>query len=250
MKTDGRKYFLPSVLQGTAMIHKILIYFLSLASTMVFTAHTAAAQAGTCASKDCHADIMKVLPEKHMAVEGEDNITSCLQCHIPGTETRRDTHVFSAKVHKKHFSEKKLECSYCHIIDVGKSFSLPGRESIGVPDEQTMKFLPEITAEWADSPFLATIHAKKDIACSSCHGEDTLPVLDDKPENATCFKCHGSYELLAEKTPGKDHVSRNPHASHLGVVNCRLCHKAHEASITYCLDCHNFEMNPIPGGKQ
>ncbi|MDR2819834.1 MAG: cytochrome c3 family protein [Desulfovibrio sp.] len=203
---------------------------------------------GKCAT-ECHTDMRTVLPEKHMIVEGEDNISSCMQCHLPSSETRRDTHVFSAKVHKKHFSEKKLECSYCHIIDVGKSFSLPGRESIGVPDEQTMKFLPEITAEWAKSPFLATIHAKKDVACSSCHG-DKLPVLDDKPENAVCFKCHGSYEQLAEKTPGKDHISRNPHASHLGVVNCRLCHKAHEASITYCLDCHKFEMNPIPGGKQ
>jgi fumarate reductase flavoprotein subunit len=247
------------------MIHKIFLILLIFASAILFAFHISTVQnkpgfasqisavqnkLGTCATQDCHADVMKVLPEKHMLVEGEDNITSCLQCHIPGTETHRDTHVFSAKIHVNHVSgDIKLQCSYCHVIEEAKSFALPGRSSIGIPDKQTMDALPEIAAEWAGSPYLAATHAKKNIACSSCHGEDTLPVLDDKPGNPVCFKCHGSYEQLAVKTPGLDHPSRNPHASHLGEVNCRLCHKAHEVSFAYCLECHKFPMNPIPGGR-
>jgi fumarate reductase flavoprotein subunit len=228
-----------------------LLFFLSLAVSAHSAAGFAAAQEppGACSTADCHADVQAVLPENHMVVEGENNISSCMQCHLPASETLRDTRVFSAKVHKKHFSEKKLECSYCHIIKDDVSFALPGRESIGIPDGQTMKFLPEITAEWANSPFLAAVHSAKDVACSSCHG-NKLPLLDDKPANTTCFGCHDSYEELAAKTPGKDHPSRNPHGSHLGPINCTVCHKAHEVSFTYCRTCHTFDMNPIPAGAQ
>jgi fumarate reductase flavoprotein subunit len=226
-----------------------LLFFLAVAAYPAAGFASAQEAPGTCSTADCHAAVQAVLPENHMGVEGEDNISSCMQCHLPASETQRDTRVFSAKVHKKHFSEKKLECSYCHIIKKGVSFALPGRESIGIPDEQTMKFLPEITAEWANSPFLAAVHSAKDVACSSCHG-NKLPVLDDKPENTICFGCHVSYEELAVITPGKDHASRNPHGSHLGPINCTVCHKAHEVSITYCLTCHTFDMNPIPAGKR
>ncbi|MDR2054553.1 MAG: cytochrome c3 family protein [Desulfovibrio sp.] len=233
------------------MKHTILHFFLLLAAVIPLSAGVAAAQQplGKCAT-DCHTDIQAVLPKNHMTVEGEDNISSCMQCHLPSSETLKDTRVFSAKVHKKHFGEKKLQCSYCHIIQKGVSFALPGRESIGVPDEQTLGFLPEITAEWAQSPFLSAVHSAKDVACSPCHGVDKLPLLDDKPANNACFACHVSYEQLAAKTPGKDHPTRNPHNSHLGPINCTVCHKAHEVSVNYCLDCHKFDMNPIPAGKQ
>ncbi|MDR2670074.1 MAG: cytochrome c3 family protein [Desulfovibrio sp.] len=230
------------------MKYTFLLFFLAVAAYPAVGFATEQEPPGKC-STDCHRDIQAVLPENHMIVEGENNISSCMQCHLPASETLRDTHVFSAKVHKKHFSEKKLECTYCHIIKEGLSFALPGRESIGIPDEQTMKFLPEITAEWAKSPFLAAVHSAKDIACSSCHG-NKLPLLDDKPANKVCFGCHADYEELAAKTPGKDHPSRNPHGSHLGPINCTVCHKAHEISATYCLTCHTFDMNPIPAGKQ
>jgi len=233
------------------MKHIILHFFLLPAAAVLLTAEIAVAreQPGKCAT-DCHTNILDVLPKGHMAVEGEDNISSCMQCHLPSSETLKDTHVFSAKVHKKHFSGKKLQCTYCHIIEENVSFALPGRESIGIPDGETMKFLPEITAEWANSPFLSAIHSAKDIACSSCHG-DKLPVLDDSPENQICSTCHGSYKELAAKTPGKDHPSRNPHDSHYeDTIKCGICHKAHEASVIFCLECHKFDMNPIPAGKE
>ena len=189
------------------------------------------------------------LPEKHMAVEGRNNVSACMQCHIPATETLKDTRVFSAKIHRKHFAEKKLQCTHCHDIENDVSFTLPGRKSTGAPDKETLDVLPELTAEWAKSPYLSAIHAAKDIACASCHG-NAVPVLDDKPTKETCLGCHKSYAELATKTPGLDHPSRNPHNSHLGPINCTVCHKSHEYSAPYCMNCHKFPMHPIPGGKK
>lgn len=49
--------------------------------------------------------------------------------------------------------------------------------------------------------------------------------------------CHNiSREELAQKTEG---MSRNPHNSHLGDVDCGECHKAHRASVMYCSRCHS-----------
>ena len=238
--------------RGSSMRHKLLYLLVLLATVIPTPAKIAPANAGeppgSCAVKDCHTDMRTVLPENHMKVEGKDNVSACMQCHLPSSETLKDTHVFSAKIHKKHVMEKKTECSYCHAVQEDLSFTLPGRESIGIPDKETMKFLPDIAAEWAKSPFLAARHARKNVACSSCHG-GKLPVLDDKPGNETCFTCHKSYAVLAAKTPGKYHPSRNPHGAHLGSVNCTICHKAHEPSIIYCKNCHKFDMNPIPAGN-
>ncbi|HBL25170.1 MAG TPA: hypothetical protein DDZ40_13815, partial [Deltaproteobacteria bacterium] len=40
-----------------------------------------------------------------------------------------------------------------------------------------------------------------------------------------------------------DFPDRNPHKSHLGTIDCVVCHKAHQSSKAYCLDCHkNFNM--------
>ncbi|HOD76591.1 MAG TPA: carboxyl transferase domain-containing protein, partial [Syntrophorhabdaceae bacterium] len=59
----------------------------------------------------------------------------------------------------------------------------------------------------------------------------------------------GDPEKLAAKTEPKDFPDRNPHKSHLGTINCTVCHKAHAASKTYCLECHkNFNMK-IPFGE-
>ena len=219
-----------------------LVFFL------FFASQAAAAEPGTCATQNCHDSLQAMLPENHMSVEGENNISACMQCHLPAAETLKDTNAFAVAIHKGHAAENKLECSYCHIIKPDVAFSLPGRKSIGVPDEQTLGALPEITAEWATSPYLGAKHAANKLGCAACHG-GVLPVLDEKPTNETCLGCHESYEKLAVKTPGLDHPSRNPHNSHLGPINCTVCHKAHEYSIAYCKDCHVFPMNPIPGGK-
>ena len=224
-----------------------LLLFVSLFILLICAAPAAFAQElGKCA--DCHADIQEVLPEKHAKVEAED-ISACLKCH-QAPKNPYEAHNFSAAIHKPHLAGAgQLECSSCHLIEVDKTFSLPGRASIGEPDKDTIEFLPEIAETWADSKYLGAIHAAKNVTCSSCHGE-RLPLLDEKPSNDECFKCHESYEALAAKTPGKDHASRNPHESHLGPINCTVCHKAHQPSVNYCMDCHKlFQMAPIAGAE-
>ena len=207
---------------------------------------SAAPEVGKCT--DCHTDIKDVLPKGHKNTKGTD-ISSCMTCH-KAPKVDNELHPFSAAMHRAHLKgDAKLDCSFCHVIEEDKSFSLPKRKSIGEPDRQTIDALPEIGELWADSSYLGATHAKEDVTCSSCHGE-ALPLLDDKPTNDRCLGCHESYEALAAKTPGKDHPSRNPHDSHLGPINCRVCHKAHDASINYCLECHKlFDMHPIPAGE-
>lgn len=101
----------------------------------------------------------------------------------------------------------------------------------------------------AKSAFLDGIHARNKIGCADCHGKKP-PQVGDTVANAVCTGCHGSYEALAKKSVPAKYPKRNPHASHLGDIDCVVCHKAHEASVSYCTGCHKkFEM-PIPGGVQ
>ena len=58
-------------------------------------------------------------------------------------------------------------------------------------------------------------------------------------------------EQLVEKTKPAQFADRNPHRSHLGEIACTVCHKAHEASVVYCLDCHRkFEMKIVGGDEE
>ena len=226
-----------------------IFYFFLLMLIYIFTLIVpvgAAPELGKCT--DCHSDIKEVLPKGHKNTKAAD-ISSCMTCH-KASKSFNEPHPFSAGIHRAHLKgNPKLDCSFCHIIEADKSFSLPKRKSIGEPDKDTIETLPELGELWADSPYLGTVHANKDIMCSSCHGEE-LPLLDARPTNDSCLVCHESYAALAAKTPGKDHPSRNPHNSHLGPINCRICHKAHTASVNYCFECHKrFNMNPIPTGK-
>ena len=53
---------------------------------------------------------------------------------------------------------------------------------------------------------------------------------------------------LAAKTEPAEFKDRNPHASHLGEIDCTVCHKAHGPSKIYCLGCHQKFVMTIPGG--
>jgi len=205
-----------------------------------------AAPAQTCTS--CHTPIGSVLPASHPAVRG-DTVAACLACHRASDGQPR-ANPFSTRMHRAHAAlGEQADCTLCHRIVADKSFALPGRASLGAADQATLDALKEITRDWPGGPYLGALHAKRGLSCAACHGAQ-LPQLDDKPGTDRCLACHGSYEALAAKTPGQDHVSRNPHKSHLGEINCTVCHKAHQASETYCLDCHRlFKMRPIPAGK-
>lgn len=94
--------------------------------------------------------------------------------------------------------------------------------------------------------YLSGIHMKSGTAesCESCHSSS---VIDDseKDINAKCESCHGSLADMAKLTEGEV----NPHSSHLGTMNCTTCHTGHTPSKSYCLNCHEFDMNISAGGK-
>jgi cytochrome c nitrite reductase small subunit len=106
---------------------------------------------------------------------------------------------------------------------------------------------------WQSSDWMAHAHAKEDVACLDCH-EATIqqqvnelflfvtqqyetPLRERRFETEKCLSCHehGSYEELIARTADKD---RNPHDSHWGEMDCRMCHKAHRDSVDYCSSCH------------
>lgn len=84
--------------------------------------------------------------------------------------------------------------------------------------------------------FLIDKHIAAGLNCTACHAESPPAKA---PDNSACIRCHGSYSELAAKT-GADQP--NPHASHLGEIPCASCHHIHQASVTYCAQCHNFDM--------
>ncbi|MBK1623965.1 hypothetical protein CKO32_10340 [Afifella marina DSM 2698] len=44
-------------------------------------------------------------------------------------------------------------------------------------------------------------------------------------------------------------MSPNPHASHLGEIDCTECHKAHSPSTLFCSVCHQFPTLFMPSAN-
>jgi len=89
---------------------------------------------------------------------------------------------------------------------------------------------------------LVAIHEAKAVDCAACHGKNQVVDDNETIVNTKCIECHGPLPEMAKK--GKGHI--NAHKSHLGQINCTVCHHGHVASRPYCLGCHSFNM-PIPG---
>jgi hypothetical protein len=114
---------------------------------------------------------------------------------------------------------------------------------------------------WQSSDYEARAHSRVGVGCLSCHprtlanelseqvayrtGDYSTPLREVKVGEKVCLRCHGDYGLMAARTA---EVIPNPHYSHLGEVDCRVCHKMHKASINYCFDCHTAEEFE-PGGQ-
>ena len=109
----------------------------------------------------------------------------------------------------------------------------------------------------ADSSLLVSLHTARNIGCVDCHDydledqlRDTLAFLQDdydqpfmraRYDNDYCFQCHehGSYEELKQLIQYMvGDVLGDLHNSHLGEIDCRLCHKMHKPSVDYCSQCH------------
>ncbi|HJX38664.1 MAG TPA: ammonia-forming cytochrome c nitrite reductase subunit c552 [Anaerolineae bacterium] len=129
------------------------------------------------------------------------------------------------------YHEQPQFCATCHIMD-------PYLES------------------WQASDYGAYAHGAEDVACLDCHvptvqqqvdelvvymqGDFTVPLEELEVTDEFCYDCHlpndhTSYEEVGQLTAG---LELNPHSSHLGELECDLCHRMHGLSEDYCADCH------------
>ena len=106
-----------------------------------------------------------------------------------------------------------------------------------------------------DSPHLDNVHEQAGVGCKDCHhasptdvageaiayvfGTYHNPLREARVSRQVCLECHRSYESLVERTSDLD---PNPHLSHLTELECYLCHKSHQESQLYCLQCHDYEL--------
>jgi len=121
-------------------------------------------------------------------------------------------------------------CSSCHIIE-------PYYES------------------WKEGNLLASKHQAADVNCLDCHhksyiekaeeglryitGSYSNPLQEINFTRDQCLECHGDdFEKAVAAT---DFAMSNPHDSHLGEIDCSLCHKMHRQSEVYCSQCHEFD---------
>jgi len=225
----------------------VVVPFLALGAAGERVAAAAKVAKSSCLS--CHSDIKTVLSKDHPDIKGGD-IASCFSCHAPDFSGKLEPNPFSARIHRAHGgAQSKADCLTCHTWMQKKSFGLLKQKgSWGAPSKDDLALLKKMVNSWTGFAYLDSLHAKANVTCGGCHGKQ-LPKEDDTVESARCLDYHGSLEKLAGKTANPDFPKRNPHQSHLGDVDCTVCHKAHSESRVYCLGCHSQFNLKIPGGS-
>jgi len=232
------------------MKYRIVVFLaaVTLLSLALVTRPSAQPATGSC--RACHPDFAAVLPAGHDTV-GEDTIAACLPCHPSQGFTVGAKAPFVTRLHQAHLPPRgQGDCLVCHSWNDGKSFGLIGdKQSWGAPSGEEWQLLKEIIESWAGSNFLDRSHGRAQVSCGGCHGL-AVPGFDATVANPVCLSCHGPLSELAKKTEPADFKDRNAHASHLGEIDCSVCHKAHGPSKVYCLGCHQKFVMTIPGGGQ
>jgi hypothetical protein len=229
---------------------KLILILLPAVALIIVTStspgrHSAEA-AGTAAvsCKSCHADFSTVLPHDHPPVIQGKAPDNCVACHRQDTSGSARKNTYEARIHLAHLPPRSnVDCLVCHKWSPGKFFGFAGKkDSWGKPTKDDLTIMKDMFSSWAGSGHLDNIHARSGITCAGCHGQ-ILPKEDVNVGNNRCLDCHGPLDKLAQKTESKEFKNRNPHKSHLGDIDCTVCHKAHSTSKVYCLDCHkDFNM--------
>jgi hypothetical protein len=193
------------------------------------------------ACTDCHSSFAGVLPADHKPVKG-DNLGVCLRCHEPDPTAPAEANAFSAGLHRAHAAKSvDVPCETCHVAQPEGKLGVAGGKVVLPVAAEDMARLRELESSWVTGPFLDAMHGRVDVDCAGCHGASAPGT--EEVSNERCLACHGPMDKLIEKSKPAVHEDRNPHKSHLGEIACSVCHKGHEASQVYCLDCHKkFEM--------
>lgn len=194
------------------------------------------------ACKDCHTDLAKVLPKSHPKVKNA-TLAGCLSCHEPDTEGKPEKNAYPVAMHRAHMSGKgALACTECHVVKESGKLGAAGGKIVLIADQESFDAAAGLMKQPDAARWTAGLHATSGHSCASCHGAG-LPKAGAEVANDRCLTCHGPLDKLVEKTKPAQFADRNPHHSHLGDIACTTCHRGHEASAVYCLDCHpKFEM--------
>lgn len=182
----------------------------------------------------CHGELSEILPPGHVAISPEE-VKYCAMCHAGGGVLSP----FEWIAHYRHYSATGFEgdCWSCHFVDDRERLGVIGAEEgdgLEINREKMVELTPYLHS-WATSEHLDHRHAREKLTCGLCH---TSFNLDEEFPMEKCLYCHGSYPDLAGLTKA---IVPNPHESHLGEVNCNICHKIHQESENFCNQCHAFE---------
>jgi len=185
----------------------------------------------------CHDDFTNILSAKHPPVKG-NFLRVCMKCHAVQGKDMVKPNEFAAQLHRGHLKNPmNADCLDCHTWQPGRSFGLAGTTvTYGALSQEDLALIKKIFSSAVELDYLDARHVSKDITCAACHGKDILG--ESAVENSTCVGCHGPLEELITKTAPQDFPDRNPHKSHLGEINCTVCHTGHVKSKVYCLECH------------
>lgn len=108
---------------------------------------------------------------------------------------------------------------------------------------------------WKEGPLLAAKHGAIGNKCIDCHQRGIPEMVKEVLSNVTgnyqnplkerdfsrkkCLECHQkNWDKIVKAT---DFERSNPHKSHLGDIDCHLCHKMHKKSELYCAQCHKHK---------
>ena len=83
--------------------------------------------------------------------------------------------------------------------------------------------------------FLSHSHQLNGVTCADCHG---IAKPAKPPEQKKCLSCHAEYKKIAIQT---DKTLPSPHDSHMGDLDCGLCHHQHSKSENFCSQCHEWK---------
>lgn len=206
-----------------------------LAALVALLAVTLPADAAGC--KGCHKDVAATLPKAHPAVKGGD-LAACLACHKPDAKGEAKKNAFSVAMHRGHVKAGGgVPCADCHVVNAKGKRGVARGKVVLVADKEMLGLMTGVMTDAGAAQWSGGMHAKAGIGCAGCHGSAT-PGGPEEVGNDRCLACHGPMDALVDKTKPADHADRNPHRSHLGDIACTVCHKGHQASKVYCLDCH------------
>lgn len=222
-------------------IGRALVRVAAAACLITLSAPGAPAPAAGKSCKDCHADIAKVLPAAHPKTGGQ--LGACLACHKPDVAGRTAKNAFSTAMHRAHaHGPGTLACATCHLVKASGAIGVQSGKVVLVADAASFEAATRIMTLPDGASWTGGQHADRQLSCASCHGAG-VPKAGAEVANGRCLSCHGPLQKLVDRTTPAQFADRNPHHSHLGDIACTTCHRGHEASAVYCLDCHpKFEM--------